>query len=117
MTFLKKIEKLREARLGGKEAAPDSPPVIPLDAHPVLDCMGALLKVVVGCFGYELDPAYKQLIADYVRQLGALPALMLDTCNIKKGFTWKVVTCMYTVQCTMYSVQCTMYWSAAGTRG
>ena len=90
MIFLSKLEKLREARLGGKDAAPDSPPLIPPAAHPVLDCMGALQKVVKGSFGYELDPDYKQLIANYVEQLRELPALMLDTCGVTKGFTWKV---------------------------
>ena len=90
MTFLSKLEKLREARLGGKEAAPDSLPLIPPAAHPVLDCMGALQKVVKGTFGYELDPDYPELIATYKVKLREMPALMLATCGVRKGFTWKV---------------------------
>ena len=97
MLFLAKLDKLREARLGGKEAAHDSPPLIPLAALPVLDCMAALEKVVKGSFGYELDPDYKQLIAIYVDQLRELPALMLATCGVSKGFTWKVGVCWYIV--------------------
>ena len=108
MIFLSKLEKLREARLGGKDAAPDSPPLIPPAAHPVLDCMGALQKVVKGSFGYELDPDYKQLIANYVEQLRELPALMLDTCGVTKGFTWKVGDCIVQyVQAPQYLFTCT----------
>ena len=94
MIFLEKIEKLREAKLDGKDAAPGSPALIPAAAHPVLACMTALCKVVKGCFGYELAEGYKELIADYVEQLRELPALMLATCNSRKGFTWKVGSSM-----------------------
>ena len=92
MIFLEKIEKLQEAKLDGKDAPPGSPVLIPAAAHPVLACMIALRKVVKGCFGYELAEGYKELIADYVEQLRELPALMLATCNSRKGFTWKVRT-------------------------
>jgi hypothetical protein len=92
MIFLSKMDKLREARLGGKEAAPDSPPLIPPTADPVLDCMDALQKVVKGSFGYELDPAYPELIAGYKEKLRQMPAVMLATCGVRIGFTWKVAS-------------------------
>ena len=92
MIFLEKIDQLREAKLDGKDAAPGSPALIPAAAHPVLSCMTALGKVVKGCFSYELAANYKELIADYVEQLRELPAIMLATCNSRKGFTWKVGT-------------------------
>ena len=98
--LLQPTEELGGRRRRGdeeEEAAPDSPPLIPLAAHPVLDCMAALEKVVKGSFGYELDPDYKQLIANYVDQLRELPALMLATCGVSKGFTWKVGVCWYIV--------------------
>ena len=94
MIFLEKIEKLREAKLDGKDAPPGSLALIPAAAHPVLSCMTALGKVVKGCFGYELAGDYKELIADYVEQLRELPALMLANCDSRKGFTWKVNNCI-----------------------
>ena len=86
---MKAAEKLGTAKLEGTDAAADGELLAPPAAHPIMETLAALLKVVQGTMSHKLSPRYKEYIARYKTNLANLHDHMKKVCDLTCTYTWK----------------------------
>ena len=89
--FMKSVDKLKTAKLKGKDEPPEAENLLPPSPSCllILDTLQALQSVVKGTMSHVLASSYKQDIGRYAELRAQLPPLVKSECGSGVTYSWK----------------------------